>query len=168
MTLHRLVEFCTGPLAWRGLVVLAAALTAAALLAMPVRLPVRQPATASAPAAPSAAAAPPQPAASYPAIAAHPLFSPTREPYVAPPAPPPAAAAETSALHDYRLLGTVVEGNTRIALLKPPDNRKTIRAVPGQIIAGWTLREITPDTLEFANGAERFALHFPRPRWPHP
>ena len=105
---------------------------------------------------------------SYPAIAAHPLFSPTREPYVAPPPPPPAAAAADSPLHDYRLLGTVVEGDTRIALLKPPDNRKTIRAVPGQIIDGWTLREITPDTLEFANGAERFSLHFPRPRWPHP
>ena len=168
MTPHRLAEFCAGPLAWRGLAVLVAGLAAAALLAMPARLPVRQPAAAPAPAAPSAAAVPQQPAASYPAIAAHPLFSPTREPYIPPPAPAPANAAADSPLHDYRLLGTVVEGNTRIALLKPPDNRKTIRAVPGQIIAGWTLREITPDTLEFANGAERFALHFPHPRWPHP
>lgn len=168
MTGRRLGEFCTGPLAWRGLAVLAAGLAAAALLATPVRLPVREPAAAPAPAASSVAPAPRQPAASYRAIAAHPLFSPTREPYVPPPAPAPANAAADSPLHDYRLLGTVVEGNTRIALLKPPSGGKTIRAVPGQIVAGWTLREITPDTLEFANGAERFALHFPHPRWPHP
>lgn len=168
MTARRFAALAEGPLAWRGLAILAAALAAVAQLALPIRLPVPEAAGAAAPAAALPAASRSPTAASYPAIAEHPLFSPSREPYIPPPPPAPSAAAQASALHDYRLLGTVVEGNTRVALLKPPDNRKTIRAVPGQVVAGWTLSEITPDTLEFANGAERFALHFSRPRWPHP
>jgi hypothetical protein len=167
MTARRLAALAAGPIAWRNLAVLAALLAAAVQLAMPMRLPDAGPAAASAGAAALPAPPPPRRAAGYPAIAEHPLFSPTRKPYVPPPAPAPAATAAATALHDYLLLGVVVEGNTGIALLKPPGGDDTIRAVPGQTIAGWKLREITPDTLEFENGAARFALRFPHPRWPH-
>jgi len=157
-----------GPLAWRVLFVLAAAGAAAAQLALPLRLPVSGPVSAAPSVAPLPVAKAERPAALYPAIAAHPLFSPSRRPYVPPPPPPSPATAESSPLHDYLLLGTVVEGNTRIALLRSPGSHATIRAVPGQTIAGWKLREITPDAVEFENGEERFALRFTYPRWPHP
>ncbi|MGH6680751.1 MAG: hypothetical protein ACREDL_17895, partial [Bradyrhizobium sp.] len=149
------------------LVVLAAGGAAAAQLTMPPRLPLSGPSAAASPAAFRRAGPPPRLATLYPAIGEHPLFSPTRQPYVPPKAPAPAAVAEHSALRDYQLLGTVVEGVTSVAILKPPGSRETIRAIPGQTIAGWKLREITPDALEFENGAARLALHFPRPRWPH-
>ncbi len=168
MTSRRAIALATGPLGWRSLAVLAAAIAVVAQLAMPVRLPAPDPLAATQPAAslrarPAAA----RPATRYPAIAEHPLFSPTRQPYVPPKAPPVTVAARAP-LRDYLLLGTVVEGNTRIALIKPPGRHGTIRAVPGQTIAGWKLREIMPDALEFENGAARFALHFSNPRWPHP
>jgi hypothetical protein len=156
-----------GPLAWRSLAVIAGATAAAALLTTPLRLPLSGPISAASSAAPRPADAPPRQAVLYPAIAAHPLFSPTREPYVPPKVPAPATVAEQSALHEYLLLGTVVEGVTSVAILKPPGSREAIRAVPGQTIAGWKLRRITPDALQFENGAARFALHFPSPRWPH-
>jgi hypothetical protein len=157
-----------GPLAWRGFAVAAIAMAAVAQLAMPVRLPAADPINATPAAGVRRAAPPPHPAGLYSAIAEHPLFSPSRQPYVPPKASAPAAVAEHSVLRDYQLLGIVVEGDTRIALLKPPDGHQTIHAVPGQTIAGWKLRQITPQLVEFENGTASLALHFSTPRWPHP
>lgn len=164
---RRVIALATGPLAWRSIAVLAAASAAAAQLTIPAQLPGFDPIGAAHPAATLLARQAPSPDILYPAIAEHPLFSPTRRPYVPPPAPAPAAVAASSALRDYQLLGTVVKGDTAIALLRPPASHETIRAVPGQSIAGWKLRRITPDALQFENGTASFALHFPRPRWPH-
>lgn len=167
MIRRQAVALVTGPIAWRGAAVLAALAIVVVQLTMPVRVPVSDAVAATAPVAALPVANALAPALLYPAIAEHPLFSPTREPYVPPKAPAPATVVEHSALRDYLLLGTVVEGNTRVAILKPPGGHEAIRAIPGQTIAGWKLREITPDALNFENGAARFALHFPSPRWPH-
>lgn len=168
MIRRQTVGLVTGTVAWRGIAVLAAVIVVFAQLTLPVRVPVSDPIAAIArPVASWPVGDVRRPALLYPAIAEHPLFSPTREAYVAPKAPVPTTAAEHSALRDYLLLGTVVEGDTGIAILKPPSGHETIRAMPGQTIAGWKLREITPDGLKFENGAAKFALHFPTPRWPH-
>ena len=167
MIAQRALALSAGPLVWRSLAVLASAIAVAAQLAMPVQLPVPELFVTPQPDTARHAGLPPRPATLYPAIAEHPLFSPTRKPYVAPHPPTPAAVAEGSTLRDYLLLGTVIAGNTRIALLKQPGNHQTIRATPGETIAGWKLREITPDALQFEDAAARFTLHLPNPRWPH-
>ncbi len=164
---HRVGAVTGWSIAWRGVVVIALAAAAAAQLVLPVRLPEADPIAAAAAVEPRRAAPLSPPAALYPAIAEHPLFSPTRMPFVAPKVAPLAAAGGHSPLDDYVLLGTVVEGDTRIALLKPPDGHQAIRAVTGQIIAGWKLSAITPQAVQFENGTARLALHFSTPRWPH-
>ncbi len=55
----------------------------------------------------------------YPAVASHPLFHPTRLPWVPPLAPEPEApAAPVSPLLDYTLIGVVASGDQRTALLR--------------------------------------------------
>ncbi len=158
------------PIVWRGGLVLAAAAAVIIELATPVRLPPMPRHEAAPPRAEPAAPAPQSGPiiATYQAIAQHPLFSPTRTPYTPPKPAPSAATAESSPLRNYLLLGTIIEGGTQVALLKAPGNGSPIRAVPGAVIAGWRLREITPDTARFENGSARFTLQFPHPRWPHP
>ena len=170
MILHRIPLFASGPLAWRSLLLLAAGIAAAAQLLLPSTMPTYQP-------APAALALPspqtgdrPPPNTDYRAIAEHPLFYPTRQPYVSPKPPEPAvdSAPKLSALSDYALIGIVVSKGIRIALLKPMFGGKTVMATEGQTVNGWTLREISADQLHFSDGAASFDLRFTNPRWPHP
>jgi hypothetical protein len=165
---HRVVALFSGPLAWRSLAVLAVGVAAVVQASMPLRLPAAGPMIGAPRTGLTDAGPAPRMVTVYPAIAEHPLFSPSRKPYAPPPAPAPAVVAASSLLRDYQLLGTVVAGSSGVALLKPPDRSDTIRAIPGQTIAGWTLRTITPDALQFVNGPASFTLRFPHPRWPHP
>jgi hypothetical protein len=164
---RQVAALAAAPLAWRSLAVLAAAVAAATQLGIPTRLPATLPLAPAERDFPMGSEPAFRPRTDFPEIARHPLFTPTRKRYLPPPAPAPAAVAANSPLHDYQLLGTVVDGGAGVALLKPPDSRETIRAIPGQSIAGWTLRKITRDTLQFTKGSASFALSFPRPRWPH-
>jgi hypothetical protein len=161
-----LTPLASGPLAWRGLLVLLLATAAFGQFLMPSALPI-----------PEAPRAPSPPAASgsgrdaprrmvYAAIAEHPLFDPTRRPYVARKAPAPAPTSARAALRDYTLLGTVIGNGTRIAVLKPPAKGKTVFATEGQAVGGWILRQITPQRVRFANGAARYDMQFAEPRWP--
>jgi len=172
MNVQRALSFLTEPLGWRSTVLLLAVLAAVWQLAMPIELPVSAPlpsTPATTPAAPASVAAV---SPAYPAIAEHPLFFPTRQPW-APPVPkaaPPVLAAPVPTpahpLKKYQLVGVVISEDARTALLKPSDGGKTVFISEGQQLNGWTLREITRDALYFASGDAAYDLQFPTPRWP--
>jgi len=172
MNVQRTLAFLTETLGWRSAVVLLAALTAVWQLATPTQLPV----SALAPSPPAAAPAVADPviqvSPAYPAIAEHPLFYPTRQPWVPPPpkpAPPaPQAQAPTAPhpLQKYQLVGIVISEGMRTALLKPTDGSKTVVISEGQDLNGWTLREISRDGLHFESAGAGYDIKFPTPRWP--
>ncbi len=123
------------------------------------------PPAAPAPAAADAAAAPaPGEPGAYADIAAHPLFFPSRTPWVPPPPPAPVVVSKAPPpLTNYALVGVVVSGDSRTALIRPPGARKTIMLAEGQDLAGWTLQEITRTRLRFAAGAASYDMNFPKP-----
>jgi hypothetical protein len=167
MMASRLIRPATGSLAWRGLLVLLLAGGAVAQLLLPSSLPLPPRTGATAHATSGTTVATP-PSTFYAAIAEHPLFDPTRSPYVAPkPAAPPAAPA-LSPLREYTLLGIVIGNGARVAFLKPPADGKTVIATEGQAIDGWTLRRITPGRLRFENGAAGYDMRFAGTRWLDP
>jgi hypothetical protein len=170
--MQRALAFLTEPLGWRSAVVLSAALAAVWQLAMPIELPVfatppKASATAPAMADPVTAVVP-----GYLAIAEHPLFYATRQPW----APPPPTAAPTvpqapapaapHPLQKYQLVGVVISKGARAALLKPSDGSKTVTISQGEQLSGWTLREISPDALHFESAGDAYDIKFPTPRWP--
>lgn len=95
----------------------------------------------------------------YPAIAEHPLFYPTRRPWVPPPLPeqPPPVAAAPSPLTDYSLIGVVASDSMRTALVRARAN-KVLTLSEGQEIDGWTLKEITPERLYFTAGEATYEM----------
>jgi len=97
----------------------------------------------------------------YPAIAAYPLFYPTRKPWIAPPPPepepPPAVVTAPSPLTEYTLVGVVVSGTMRSAFVKAQAN-KILTLSEGQEIEGWTLKEITPERLYFSAGDATYEM----------
>ena len=149
---------------------LLAGLTAVWQLAMPTQLPV----SALAPSPPAAAPAVADPviqvSPAYPAIAEHPLFYPTRQPWVppppkaAPPAPPTPAPTAVHPLQKYQLVGIVISEGARAALLKSSDGGKTVTVSEGQQLNGWTLREISRDAAHFESAGDAYDLKFPTPR----
>ena len=100
----------------------------------------------------------------YSDIAAHPLFYPTRTPWV-PPAPPAEAPVETapSPLTNYMLVGVIVSGTDRSALIRSSGDGKTIMLGEGQELEGWTLREITRERLYFASGDATYEMPLVKP-----
>jgi type II secretory pathway component PulC len=100
----------------------------------------------------------------YPEIAERPLFYPSRKAW-APPPPPPAPVVSTAPppLTDYALVGVILSGNTRSALIRTPGGSKTITLGEGQELQGWKLQEITRDRLRFAAGDAQYDMNFPKP-----
>jgi hypothetical protein len=112
-------------------------------------------------AAEPAAEAPAAVAMEYSAIAAYPLFYPTRKPWTPPAAPPPAppptvVAAAPSPPTNYFLVGVVVSDTLRSALVREAD--KILTLSEGQEIDGWTLKEITPERLLFTAGNATYEM----------
>ena len=100
--------------------------------------------------------------ADFPAIAAHPLFYPTRKPWIpppppAPPPPPPAPVAAPSSLTSYTLVGVVISDSMRSALVKAQAN-KVMTLSEGQEFEGWTLQSITPERLLFTAGDATYEM----------
>jgi hypothetical protein len=172
VNVQRALAFLTEPLGWRSTVVLLAALAAVWQLAMPIELPVSALSPSPPTAAPAAADPAAQVAPAYSAIAEHPLFYPTRQPWAppppkaAPPAPPTPTPTAVHPLQKYQLVGVVISESARTALLKPSDGGKTVTISEGQQLNGWTLHEITRDALHFESGGDAYDLTFPTPRWP--
>ena len=153
------------PLAWRFAVVLAAASTLVVAWTVSPKGP--EPVTHASGATPVSADAPaltPAATLSYPAIAEHPLFYPSRSPWVAPPPPPPKPVpVATNSLTGYAVVGVITSGSARSALIRPPGARKTITIAEGQELDGWKLQEITRSGLRFKAGDAGYEMNFAKP-----
>jgi hypothetical protein len=165
MIVVRGLALLAAPLAWRSALVLLAAAIAVRELATP-----SVPAVSAAPplavsrAALTPAAAGSRPGIAYPAIAQHPLFSPTRRPWLPPPAPATREAAAPAPPASFTVIGTVIGDGVRRAIVRPPNGDKTIVLAEGQILQGWTLRRIGRERLRFENDGATYELRFPPPR----
>lgn len=106
----------------------------------------------------------PRPTEDYAAIQAAPLFYPSRQPWVPPTPPveetPPPAP---SPLNDYALVGVVLSGDSRSAILRLAREGRTIVLSEGQELEGWTLREITRERARFVAGDSEYEMTFPKP-----
>lgn len=161
------------PIAWRAMLAAGAGGALAVVAAGPDWAPA-QAAPSSGAANPSVtevpAAAAPRP--SYRSITERPLFHSNRQPWKPPPAvvslpPPPALAAAPAALQPprgYTLVGVVLSGDTRSALLRPPGGTRTISLAAGQVLDGWVLREVGRESLRFEASGAVFQLAFPGPK----
>lgn len=115
----------------------------------------RIPAAASRPAAPAQAkllpAITPVPAEqAYPETVARPLFTPTRRP-----APTQAAAAApTFNRGQFQLLGVIIAGNAKTAMLREKANGKVHRLELGREVNGIRVASIERDTVTLAQGGE--------------
>jgi hypothetical protein len=170
MNFRRAIAGATTPLAWRAVLALVAAITVAGAWIAPRELAQYAPALGTAinvPVEGGPTAAPS--AGTYPAIAEHPLFYPTRRPWAAP--PPPAVAPVTAQtgptpLANYTLGGVVITDAIRVALLKSSNTAKTIALTEGRELDGWTLREIGREWLRFESGGATYDMSFPLPQKP--
>lgn len=150
-------------LAWRFAAVLVAAAAAEIMLTTPTaqfgapaRAPDRAPVHQSD--EPAAETAAPRDV-NYPAIAAHPLFYPSRMPWTPPPPPAPApVAVAPSTLTTYNLVGVVVSGSMRSAMIKAAQANKTVTLSEGQELEGWTLKSITRERLFFSSGETTYEM----------
>ncbi len=112
----------------------------------------------------SATAAAPAGPHSHDAIATHPLFYPSRLPWVPPPPPEPEpVAVAPSPLTNYALVGVIVSGQTRSALIRPPGATNVITLHEGQALEGWTLQQISRTQLRFAAGDAGYEMTFLKP-----
>jgi hypothetical protein len=121
------------------------------------------PADAALSSSPSAPASP----RTYAAIAEHPLFFPSRQPWTPPPAiepKPPPLKAGSSPLANYTLVGVAITNANRVALLKSSTTAKTITLTEGRELDGWTLREINRERLRFESGGATHEIRFPAPK----
>jgi hypothetical protein len=101
--------------------------------------------------------------ARYSAIAAYPLFYPTRAPWTPPPPePPPPEVTAPSTLSGYNLVGVVESGDKRTALIRQQAQPVVILS-EGQAIEGWTLKKITPDRLYFSAAEASYEMTRPKP-----
>lgn len=119
---------------------------------------------AAAPLPPAPAAAGLPPLGAFAEVLQRPLFAETRRP------PPPEAAQDTLGAADgFTLLGTIIAGNGKSALIRYGRPPKLARLGEGQAVEGWTVREILPDRVLLEHGATRRALKLvDRPGVPAP
>ena len=101
----------------------------------------------------------------YPAISSHPVFFPDRTPWEPPP-PEPEPEQEPEppkppALDSYSVVGLILSGPQRSALLKRDGGDGTIRVTAGEEFEGWTLEEITQERLRFVAGPNEYEMIFP-------
>ncbi len=155
-------------LAWRLVLVLAAA---AALYVAWTTQPTRSDpgsdglavAGSPPPALPSDGTAQPEKTA-YAAIAQQPLFYPSRKPWAPPPAPtPPPVVKAPPPLTKYVLVGVILSGQSRSALIRPPGAAEVITLEEGQNLEGWRLQEISRARLRFSAGDNSYDMTFPKP-----
>jgi hypothetical protein len=92
------------------------------------------------------------PFSAFAAISERPLFSPSRR-------APAAEARGTSALEGrYRLLGLVITGNTRRALIGEVAGGRRFDVGEGEAIDGWSVKRIARDAVVFDSPAGEATL----------
>ncbi|MGH6942672.1 MAG: type II secretion system protein N [Geminicoccaceae bacterium] len=124
-------------------------------------LPLAPQVTAGPPGAPRPQFAPdpltfkPPPRSAFDEIAARPLFSESRRPFVS---PKPEAAADPPATDQrIELVGTLLTGKTRAALLQPEgQDARWLRE--GEQVAGWQVERIEADRIMLGDGKETKTL----------
>ena len=102
----------------------------------------------------------------YSAIGERPLFQQSRKPWAPPPPPPPPPeqAPPPPSLSGYRLVGLVISGASRSALIRPPSDDKTIVLAEGQTLEGWKLETVSEEKLRFVSGDQIYELAIPYPK----
>jgi hypothetical protein len=95
-------------------------------------------------------------AAELAGVVQRPLFSPTRRPAEpAPPVPAPVAVSVPPPKIDtgqYRLMGVVIEGDTKLAVLRAVRGNGVFRASEGERIEEWTVVAIEPAAVLLRQG----------------
>lgn len=102
---------------------------------------------------PEAAAFEMPPLDDFSVIAERPLFSPTRRP-----AEGDAPTAAPRQMLDLTLIGVVLTGEERIAIVTPAGQGKAVRLGVGDSIRGWTLVELEPERATFERDGEEETL----------
>jgi general secretion pathway protein N len=98
---------------------------------------------------PSQALAPMEHIEDYAVVKERPLFRPDRRPRVDDPAdmeapPPPEEAAK---LDGMDLAGVLLSPGVAMAWVKDPSQPAPVRVRPGEVLGGWTVKDIQPDRL---------------------
>ena len=101
------------------------------------------------------------PRAQFEVILERPLFSPTRRP----PAQGTATVAAPEAALKLDLVGVVISGGEKIALIIPQGGTAIQRLAIGDSFQGWLLESIEPQSVTFRRGEieEQIELSFDRP-----
>jgi len=91
---------------------------------------------------------------SFAAIVERPLFSPSRRPGQAAPASAPKTdeASQAKAPPDIVLIGTIVSGNERVALVEITDGSKIVQVRERGEVSGWTALLIEDGRVVFRRG----------------
>ena len=92
------------------------------------------------------------PVEAYKEVTQRPLFSSTRQPQAE---SAPQSSGKGGALF---LVGTIVTGHSRTALIKHGSPSVLVRLSEGQKIEGWTLQSIEPDRVTLLSGGTRQEL----------
>lgn len=93
------------------------------------------------------------PAGSFAEITARPLFSPTRRPGL--------PAGKLAASSSFTLVGTVISGGDRSAILGLGQSGKIVRVREGRQVEGWAVEAILPDRVIVRRGDVREAIKPP-------
>lgn len=100
---------------------------------------------------PPAIALEPPPASAFDGVLARPLFAPSRRPPPDAPAPQVDEVPE-AAPFEIELVGVVITGDERLALVRQPGLPVLVRVETGAAIGGWTVEAIEPDHVLFRSG----------------
>jgi general secretion pathway protein N len=98
---------------------------------------------------PLAALGPTEQIEDYASIKERPLFRPDRRPRVDDPADiePEAPPEETAKLDGMDLAGVMISPGATMAWVKDPSQPAPVRVRPGEVLAGWTVKDIQADRL---------------------
>lgn len=94
------------------------------------------------------------PLSNYAVVTERPLFSESRRPLLE------AASAGDAQSAMFTLVGIVMTGNDRYAVIQHGRPPHLDRAREGQELDGWTIHSIQPDRVVFQRDAQRFDLKF--------
>lgn len=90
------------------------------------------------------------PPAVFAEIDARPAFRPDRKPVAA-----PQTAAASVAPPDVRVVGVIIDGENRIAMIRVPSSPLATAFHVGGAISGWQIAEIDPDRVVLSSGGVR-------------
>lgn len=96
------------------------------------------------------------PLSDYLAVSERPLFTHDRRPFIVVAEATPVAPVEPRA--EFELTAVIITRATQIALLRSNLNPTVQRVTLNQTIDGWTLGEVTPDSVSLSRGTETVAV----------